>query len=375
MKEYKHLNQETIDILFSSKDDKLFYLESPIFIDYPRTKELMQIFEQMMKTPKRPRMPNLLLIGEPNIGKTSILNKFYNKYSSEELEDENGYIVRRGTDEYSYQGPEKYMINNNYTVYHNIKYYDNIFKFLEKYDTKKEILNILKENVTVINAFNLYKKYNDIFIKFFDEYSFKDHLPDRDTIIVNNKVIDINEEKEDKRHPGVIMEMSKSEVIWDIVRLIRLKVITYDDLSDFSDELQLEVMIQKEENIRTTLNEKAKKLDADAKEFQRKLENNGFATRERAEQEQMRLMKQQQELQALQQKLSDELASENQKNSLQLRDSINSFLKIYNQNKGYDLIISNTGFDNLLYANPAYNITQEIIDGLNARYTPSSVKK
>ena len=47
--------------------------------------------------------------------------------------------------------------------------------------------------------------------------------------------------KEDKRHPGVIMETSKSEVIWDIVRLIRLKVITYDDLSDFSDELQMEV--------------------------------------------------------------------------------------------------------------------------------------
>ena len=28
------------------------------------------------------------------------------------------------------------------------------------------------------------------------------------------------------------MEMSKSEEIWDIVSLIRLKVITYDDLSD-----------------------------------------------------------------------------------------------------------------------------------------------
>lgn len=47
--------------------------------------------------------------------------------------------------------------------------------------------------------------------------------------------------KEDKRHPGVIMEMSKLEAIWDIVRLIRLKVITYDDLSDFSDELQQEI--------------------------------------------------------------------------------------------------------------------------------------
>lgn len=44
--------------------------------------------------------------------------------------------------------------------------------------------------------------------------------------------------KNDKRHPGVIMEMSKSEAIWDIVHLIRLKVITYDDLSEFSEELR-----------------------------------------------------------------------------------------------------------------------------------------
>ena len=37
------------------------------------------------------------------------------------------------------------------------------------------------------------------------------------------------------------MELKKSEVIWDIVRLMRLNVITYDDLSEFSDELQQEV--------------------------------------------------------------------------------------------------------------------------------------
>ena len=47
--------------------------------------------------------------------------------------------------------------------------------------------------------------------------------------------------KEDKRHPGVVMELKKSEVIWDIVRLIRLKVITYDDLSEFSGEMRREV--------------------------------------------------------------------------------------------------------------------------------------
>lgn len=135
-----------------------------------------------------------------------------------------------------------------------------------------------------------------------------------------------------------------------------------------------EMIIQKEENIRTTLNEKAKELDKEMREFQRKLENNGFASRERAEQENMRIAQKQRDLQQLQEKLTSELQTENQKNSLQLRDSINSFLKIYNKDKGYSLIISNTGFDNLLYADQAFNITSEIVEGLNARYTPAAKK-
>lgn len=135
-----------------------------------------------------------------------------------------------------------------------------------------------------------------------------------------------------------------------------------------------EMMIKKEENIRTTLNEKARELDSEMREFQRKLENNGFASRERAEQENLRISQKQRDLQQLQEKLSNELQSENQKNSLQLRDSINSFLKIYNKDKGYSLIISNTGFDNLLYADHAFNITNEIVEGLNARYVPASKK-
>ena len=131
-----------------------------------------------------------------------------------------------------------------------------------------------------------------------------------------------------------------------------------------------ELMLQKEENIRTTLNEKAKKLEADAREWERKVQNNGFASQERAQQEQQRILKQQQDLQALQQKLSDELAAENQKNNLELRDSISSFLKQYNKEKNFDLILSNSGLDNLLYAKKALNITDEVVNGLNSRYTP-----
>lgn len=126
-------------------------------------------------------------------------------------------------------------------------------------------------------------------------------------------------------------------------------------------------MVKKEENVRATLNDKGKKLESEQQEFQYKYENNAF-TQARAQEEYNRLMKKAQELEELKVKLAEELAIENQKNNLQLRDSINNFLKAYNANKQYDFIISNAGFDNLLYGNPAYNITGEIIEGLNARY-------
>ena len=143
----------------------------------------------------------------------------------------------------------------------------------------------------------------------------------------------------------------------------------YNFWNDLTEE-----MIKKEENVRTKLNQDAKKLDQEKQEFQRKYENNGFLSPDRAQQEYQRIQKQEQKLLELQQKLTNELATENQKNGLALRDSINSFLKEYNKTKGYDLIISNTAFDNLLYGNPAYNITDEIVEGLNVRYTPSAKK-
>jgi hypothetical protein len=63
-----------------------------------------------------------------------------------------------------------------------------------------------------------------------------------DTSSVSEKFWELEKRiKEDKHHPGVVMELKKSEVIWDMVCLIRLKVITYNDLLDFSDKLQNEV--------------------------------------------------------------------------------------------------------------------------------------
>lgn len=47
--------------------------------------------------------------------------------------------------------------------------------------------------------------------------------------------------KEDKKSPGVQLEMRKSEAIWDIAIYVRKNVIQLDDLEGFSDELILAV--------------------------------------------------------------------------------------------------------------------------------------
>ena len=141
-------------------------------------------------------------------------------------------------------------------------------------------------------------------------------------------------------------------------------LLKYNFWNDVNEE-----MIKREENVRATLTQKGRELEKEAQEFQRKYETNAFVSPERAQQEYARINKKQQDLQTLQSRLTDELAKEQNKNNMILRDSINSFLKEYNKTKGYGMIISKTGFDNLLYADPVYNITQEIIDGLNARYT------
>ena len=43
--------------------------------------------------------------------------------------------------------------------------------------------------------------------------------------------------KNDKKHPGVMLEMKKSEAIWDIAIFIKKKVITIKELEGFSQEL------------------------------------------------------------------------------------------------------------------------------------------
>jgi outer membrane protein len=142
----------------------------------------------------------------------------------------------------------------------------------------------------------------------------------------------------------------------------------YTFAKDYSVTLE-----KKSNNARNTLTQKGNQLQAAVNNFQQKLNNNGFQSREQAASVQAAIERQQRDLQELQTRLESELAKETQEFNVALRDSLNNFLVAYNADKKYDIILSKAG-DNILLANKRFDITQDVINGLNKRYKPGTKK-
>ena len=142
----------------------------------------------------------------------------------------------------------------------------------------------------------------------------------------------------------------------------------YDFAKDYSVTLQ-----KKSNNARNTLTTKGNALQAAVNNFQQKLNNNGFTSREQAASQQAAIAREQRDLQELQARLENELASETAKFNETLRDSLQNFLKDYNKDKQFSLILTKQG-DNILLADKRFDITNDVINGLNKRYKPAPKK-
>lgn len=136
-----------------------------------------------------------------------------------------------------------------------------------------------------------------------------------------------------------------------------------------------EQLMRKQEDARLKLNTKMRTFQNEYADFQRKIENNAFLSRERAESEANRLQRKQEELQTLEEQLTQDILAENQALNLRLADSLTNYLNEYNADGKFHLILSNQGRDNVLTAVEGYDITDEIVDALNARYIPTPKKK
>lgn len=133
------------------------------------------------------------------------------------------------------------------------------------------------------------------------------------------------------------------------------------------------ILQKKSQNIQNTINQRGQKLQAAANKFQQDIQNNKY-TQQQAEAVNAGLQKQNADLQALQQRLGADFQAETDKFNTALRDSIQHFLTKYNKDKKYSLILSKAG-DNILFADKAYDITDQVIAGLNKAYKSTAATK
>ncbi len=134
-----------------------------------------------------------------------------------------------------------------------------------------------------------------------------------------------------------------------------------------------ENLMRKMESSSATVKEKQRRLQAEYTEFQRKVQTNAFLSEDRAKQEAQRLQNLEKEIANTAARLEEDLLRERQKLNDQLTDSVRNAIKAYNQTANFEVILSNSGMDNILFAKEKYDITADILKLLNDKYT--SAKK
>lgn len=137
---------------------------------------------------------------------------------------------------------------------------------------------------------------------------------------------------------------------------------------------QLEMCKEAKQRLEVKSESYRKELDAKSATFQKayadfaqKMQSTGYASQAEYEAAQKKLQSMQENGAKLEQQYAEKLALEQEAFNQSLRDSLKAYIDILNADHRYTMILSKSG-DNVLYADPSLDITNEVIKGMNKRY-------
>ncbi|MCF0181271.1 MAG: OmpH family outer membrane protein [Muribaculaceae bacterium] len=126
-----------------------------------------------------------------------------------------------------------------------------------------------------------------------------------------------------------------------------------------------EAMLRRQNQFDAAQTQRGNEINKFGNAMQQKYKNNGYLTEESLNADQSKLQKMQNDAQNylgnLQQSIQNELAQ----SQIQLMDSINNFMKDYAKQKGFDMVLRKSA---TVYIDSKYDVTNEVIEGLNKRY-------
>ena len=149
--------------------------------------------------------------------------------------------------------------------------------------------------------------------------------------------------------------------------------IAYVDIDSFEANYeylkeQREKFAARQQSMENELQRSMQQLQSNAQTAQQKAQSGNMSEAEMVA-TQKKLGQMQQSLELRQQSLTSQLLKEKDEFNEKLHKDLDDFLKEYNKGKKYDYILSysSLGGSPILLANPSFDITADVIKGMNAR--------
>jgi len=76
MSRLDHVHESYRHVMALTDRERIHFLDEPRWLGYPVAKRVLDKLERLLEKPTRPRMTSLLLVGESNNGKTTIVRRF-----------------------------------------------------------------------------------------------------------------------------------------------------------------------------------------------------------------------------------------------------------------------------------------------------------
>ena len=167
---------------------------------------------------------------------------------------------------------------------------------------------------------------------------------------------------------------SLTAVTADPTHQLKIGVVSLDSLYknyEYYVDANKQIEAQLKRNQQTLAN-KAQQAQKAYASYMEKAQKGLFTSQSQVDAEEKRITAMQQEGAQLEQRYTEEAMKAQADAQKALHDEVTAQLKAFNADKKYDLILTSVGLEGVMYAGEGFDITQEVLDFLNAAYQAKS---
>ena len=167
---------------------------------------------------------------------------------------------------------------------------------------------------------------------------------------------------------------SLTAVTADPTHQLKIGVVSLDSLYknyEYYVDANKQIEAQLKRNQQTLAN-KAQQAQKAYASYMEKAQKGLFTSQSQVDAEEKRITAMQQEGAQLEQRYAEEAMKAQTDAQKALHDEVTAQLKAFNADKKYDLILTSVGLEGVMYAGEGFDITQEVLDFLNAAYQAKS---